>query len=140
MPDLDKTGVEKGCKELWTAFQGVLSWRWDSRFETVLAELGVGKKADVRAILERHLPMMWDASNIANAPDSLRAIHNLLGGLREGQLLFTSDAQGDAFIFCAWWPWGDGKTISIRIAPCYKQPSDSEKVEKARRLKGWFRM
>ncbi len=140
MPDLDKNGVENGCKELWSACKGVLSWKWDSRFETVLAEFGVGKKADVRAILEQHLPIRWDVSNIANAPDSVRTIHNLLGGLREGQLLFTSDPQGEAFIFCAWWPWGDGKTVSIRIAPSYKQSSDSEKAEKARRLKGWFGM
>ena len=140
MPDPDKNGIENGCKELWSAFKGVVSWKWDSRFETVLAEFGVGKNANVRAILERHLPIIWDGSNIASAPDVVRTILNLLGGLREGQLFLTSDPHGDAFIFCAWWPWGDGKTISIRIAPSYKQSSDPEKAEKARRLKGWFGM
>ena len=138
MNDLDKTGLENECKKLWGAFQGVLSWKWDSRFETVLAEFGVKKKDNVRATLERYLRMIWDGSNMANAPDPVRAINNRLGGLRAGQLLFTSDPSGDAFIFCAWWPWGDDKTISIRIAPSYQKLLDSEKAEKTRLFKGWF--
>jgi hypothetical protein len=140
MPDIEKTGGENGCKELWSAFKGVLSWKWDDRFETVLAEFAVKKKNTVRETLERHLPITWDDSNIANATDFVRTINNYLGGLREGQLLLTSDPQGDPLIFCAWWPWGNGKTISIRIAPFYDQSSDLEKAEKARRVKSWFGM
>jgi hypothetical protein len=138
MHDLGKTGVENVCKDLWSAVQGVLTWKWDSRLETVLAEFGVDKKDHIRAVLERHLRVIWDSSNIDNAPDIVQAINGHLGGLRPGQLFFTSDPNRDAFIFCAWWPWGDGKTISIRIAPFYKDLSDSEKAEKTRLLKGWF--
>jgi hypothetical protein len=53
-------------------------------------------------------------------------------------LLFTSDPKRDALIFCAWWPWGDGKTISIRIAPFFKKLSDSETAAKIQLFKGWF--
>jgi hypothetical protein len=140
MSDLDKVGPEKVCKELERAFQGGLSWKWDSRFETVLAEFAVKKKDNVRTTLERYLRMTWDGANIANAPDPVRAINNRLGGLRSGQLLFTSDPSGETFIFCAWWPWGDGKTLSIRIAPWYQNDSESERAEKGRLLKGWFGM
>jgi hypothetical protein len=138
MQDLDKRGVESGGKELFTAFQGILAWKWDSRFETVLAEFGVDKKDNIRAILERYLSITWDNSNISNARARVQTINSRLGGLRQGQLLFTSDPKGDAIIFGAWWPWGDGKTISIRIGSSYEEISDSEKAEKTRLFKGLF--
>jgi hypothetical protein len=138
MQDLEKTGVESKVKELFTAFQGILAWKWDSRFEAVLGEFGVDKRDNIRAILERYLSITWDSSNISNAPDRVRTIDSRLGRLRQGQLLFTSDPKGDAIIFCAWWPWGDAKTISIRIAPYYEELLDSEKAEKTRLFKGWF--
>jgi hypothetical protein len=134
----NKSGLENECKELLSAFHEVLSWKWDSRFEAVLAEFGVENKDSIRAILARYLRITWDSSNIDNAPDIVRTINSHLGRLRSGQLLFTSDPNRDAFIFCAWWPWGDGKTVSIRIAPSYKGLLDSEKAEKIRLFKGWF--
>ena len=138
MHDPNKSGVENDCKELSSSFQGVLSWKWDGRLDTVLAEFGVGKKDSIRAILARNLTIAWDTSNIDKAPDSVQVINSHLGSLRTGQLLFTSDPNREAFVFCGWWPWDDGKTISIRIAPSYKKLLDSEKAEKIRLFKGWF--
>lgn len=138
MHDLNKSDLENICREFLSAFQGVLSWKWDGRFETVLAEFSVGNKDRVRTILERYLSIAWDSSTIDNAPDIVRMIDSHLGGLRSGQLLFTSDANQDAFIFCAWWPWGDGKTISIRVAPFDRRLSDSEMAEIIKQFKGWF--
>jgi len=106
--------------------------------ETVLAEFGTGKKDDIRAILEQFLPVAWDSSNIDNAPDMVQTINEHLGGLWPGQRLLTSEPEGDIPIFCAWWPWGDGKTISIRIAPFCQTVSDSEKVGKIQVLKTCF--
>jgi len=138
MHDSNKSGIENDCKELLREFQGVLSWKWDSRFEAVLAEFPVDHKDRVREILERYLSVTWDRSNIGNAPAIVRMINTHLGNLRSGQLLFTSDPNRDVFIFCAWWPWGDGETISIRLAPFYNKLSDSEKAEKIQLFKGWF--
>jgi hypothetical protein len=136
--DLNKSDVDSVCGELSHAFQGVLSWKWDDRFETVLAEFGVASKDKVRAILERYFSSAWDRSNVGTAPEIVRTIDSDFGGLRPGQLLFSSDPNQDALIFCAWWPWGDGKTISIRIAPYYKKLSDAERAEKIQLFKGWF--
>jgi len=137
MQNLNKSALENVCRELLNAFQGMLSWEWDSRFETVLAVLGVDDKDSIRAVLERYLGITWDSSNIGKAPDIVRMINTNLGGLRSGQLLFTSDSNQDAF-FCAWWPWGDGKTISIRVAPFYEKLLDSEKTKQTQLLKDWF--
>ncbi len=138
MSDSNKSDVENVCRELVHALQGVLSWQWDGRFETVLAEFGVDNKENVRAILERCLSMTWDNSNIATAPDSVRRINVRVGTLRSGQFLFTSDPNRDALVFCTWWPWGDGKTISIRIGLSYKALSGSKKAEKIQLFRGWF--
>jgi len=138
MYDLNTSEIEKNCKELFNAFKGVVSWKWDDRFDTVLAEFSVNNKNSVRAILDRYLSIAWDSSNIGSAPKTIQKINMHLGKLRSGQLLFSSDPKQDAYIFCAWWPWGDGKTISIRIAPYYKRLSDSEKADKTQQFKGWF--
>ena len=136
MNDLNSSDVEIVCRELLNSFQGVLSWRWDRRFETVLAEFGVESKENIRASLERSLGNVWDSSNVGNAPDRVRAIDSHLGGLWPEQLLFTSDPSCNALIFCTWWPWGDGKAISIRIGLSDNQPS--ERAEQIQSFKGWF--
>jgi len=138
MQNLNNSDLDNICRELLSAFQGIMSWKWDSYIETVLAEFDVGDKDSIRAILEHYLVSTWDSSNIDKAPDMVQMIDNYLGGLRPGQLLFTSDPNQEAIVFCAWWPWGNGTTISIRIAPSYKGLSDSEKVEQTKLFKGWF--
>jgi hypothetical protein len=138
MHDLNQTELENYCKELASAFKGSLSWKWDSRFDTVLADFGTDKKNGVRAILDQYFSNAWASANIGKAPDAVQRINRDLGKLRSGQLLFTTDPQQDTFIFCAWWPWGDGKTTSIRVAPYYKELSDSGKAEKTQKLKDCF--
>jgi hypothetical protein len=138
MNDRNNSGPENAWKELRSAFEGILSWKWDSRFETVSAEFAAGKKENIRAILERSLGITWDSSNIGNAPDVVREIDSHFGGLRSGQLLFTSDPEREPVIFCAWWPWGSGKTISIRIGSSRRKLSDSEKAGKIQLLRKEF--
>jgi hypothetical protein len=134
----NKSDIENICRELSSAFQGTLIWKWDNRFETVLAEFGIDKKDAIRAILERHLSVTWDSANVGNAPDIVRTIESHFGGLWPGQLLFTSDPKREALIFGTWWPWGDGKEISIRIGPAYRTQTDSKRDEKFQQFKAWF--
>lgn len=130
--------IENKCKELNGAFQGVLLWQWDNRFEAVLAEFDAADKDKIRAILGQCFNITWDSSNINKAPDTVQKVSSYLGKLRSGQLLLTSDTGATAYIYCAWWPWGNGKTISIRISPCYKKLPDSDKAVKIQQFKGWF--
>ncbi len=138
MHNLNTSEIEDICRKLMSAFQGVLSWEWENRFEAVLAKISVDKKDSVREILERYFIHVWDKANIDKASDTLQPVITQLGGLMSGQLLFTSDPNQDAFIFCAWWPWGDGKTISIRVAPSYEKLLDSEKTKQTQLFKDWF--
>lgn len=135
----NKSDLENLCREFFRAIEGVLSWKWDSRFETALAEFSGDSIDKVRSILDSHFSIIWNGSTVGKAPDSVRMINSYLGGLMSGQLLFTSDSK-DSFIFCAWWPWGDGKTISIRVAPFYMESTDSERAELMKAFRSWFRI
>lgn len=138
MVDLNKIELEKVCRELQAGFQEVLSWKWDSRFGTALAEFPSDNEDTVRALLGSYFGVSWDSSTIGEAPEVVQTIAGRLGGLRAGQLLYTSDATKDDFIFGVWWPWGNGQTISIRVAPHDKRLSGAETVDLVNLFKGWF--
>jgi hypothetical protein len=113
---LKKSDLERVSRELLSASWGVFSWKWDHRFEALLAEFSADRGNEFRAILERDFSKVWDKLNIREAPDIVQMCTKNFGGLRSGQLLFTTDPGQDVFICGAWWPWGDGETISLRIA------------------------
>jgi len=135
---LNSSGPENVCKELSNTFQGVLSWKWDDRFQTVLAEFNIDNQAHIHEVLIRRLDRIWDSSTIETAPEAVRTIIDAFGGIMPGQLLLTSDPDRDAFVFCAWWPWGNGETISIRLAPYFQKPPDSDSNGQVLQLKEWF--
>jgi len=121
---LKKADLEKICRKFLSASWGFFAWKWDHRFEALLAEFSAVDEDEVRAVLERDLSMVWNSSNIREAPDIVQISAGIFGGLRSGQLLFTSDPSRDVFIFGAWWPWGNGETISLRIASLAKELHD----------------
>ena len=121
---LKKADLEEICREFLSASWEVFTWKWDHRFEALLAEFSAIDEDEVRAVLERDLSMVWNSSNIREAPNIVQISAGIFGGLRSGQLLFTSDPSRDVFIFGAWWPWGNGETISLRIASLAKELHD----------------
>jgi hypothetical protein len=125
---------EKICEQLFFDFRGMLTWQWDDWVGTFLAEFSNDQESDVRAVLEKHLPISWDSSNINKAPKVVLQLDDYLGGIRPTQYLFSSDPSDEAFVFCAWWPWGNGNAISLRIAPYNKILSKSAEEELKQRL------
>jgi hypothetical protein len=123
---LNKSDLEKVSRELLTASWGIFSWKWDHRFEAFLAEFSADHGDEFRAILERDFSKVWDSSIIREAPDIVKICDNNFGGLRSGQLLFTTDPSQDVIVCGAWWPWSDGKTISLRIASPAKELQHEE--------------
>jgi len=111
-PELQNT-----CKNIASALQEFLSWKWDDRFGVVLAEFGTEDKDKILSILEQHFNSTWDMCSIQTALENVYAAADLLGGVDVEQVFFTSAIEKEILIFCAWWPWGNGKKISIRIAP-----------------------
>ena len=140
MNNTNLSNLEAICRELFSVSKNVLSWEWDDRFEACLALFSVDVEEQVRSVLESCLYNVWDKSSIRKAPKIVKNIAKDFGGIKSKQLLFTSEPIQEAFIFGAWWPWNDGETISIRIAPFDKRLSDSEMNELIELFKGWFEL
>ena len=104
-------------EDLLSHLQGQLAWKWDTRFQMALMEFKVTQAEAVQAVLAGCLNQVWEKSTIGKAPKMIKQINKQMGGLKKGQYCFNSDAGQTAFLYALWWPWGDGKTISLRLAP-----------------------
>jgi len=137
MSDLNQSDIEIICKQLFDEFRGVLSWKWDDWVGSIMTEFNVDKIEKVRVTLEKVFPISYDISNIDSAPQIVQTLDKHLGGLRSTQLLLTSHPSREALVFCAWWPWGSGKTISLRVAIFNRNISKSEEDKLIEQLKVW---
>ncbi len=121
--------IEQVCRNFIEAFSGILSWQWDGRFETMLAQFVIEEKAEIEKVLNQFMDTSWNSGNVSEAPESVQHLISSLGGLMPGQFLLTTDPQKGALLYCAWWPWGDGRTVSIRVGPTINTLSSSDKEE-----------
>lgn len=55
----------------------------------------------LRSDFDGVLPWKWDSDTIRKAPDIVKTNIGHLGDLRRGQMFFTSDPEGNVFIFAA---------------------------------------
>ncbi len=138
MLNYDTTRLEKSCSQLVAALGKSLTWKWDERFETVLAEFNVADKEKIHQILASHMGETWAKETAGTAPEVVQMVINYFGGLDQGQALLTSDPNQEGLLLCAWWPWGNGKTISIRLAAFASSLSDEENDALTRLFRGWF--
>ena len=115
MLDPERNTIEATAETLAAALAGHITWTWDGRFSVALAEFAVSQRQAIRSVLDRFFPAVWDSSSVAHACDTVLDTRQRLGGLMPGQLLFTPEHPSEGSLFCAWWPWGNGTTISIRI-------------------------
>jgi hypothetical protein len=138
MLNYDTTRLEKKSRKLVEAFDNLLSWKWDDRFETVLAQFSTQEKESVYRIIKTQMGFKWDTDNVNKAPKLVKMIIDSFGGLEKEQLFFTSDLDNGEFLFCAFWPWGDGKTVSLRLGVFADSLSDDDNKELTRLFKNWF--
>lgn len=123
MQETGRTLSEQGCRQFFEKLRQMdLSWNWDDRFNAALAQFQIESAEAVGKVLEEHLGTAWDSDTIARAPEKVNVFFTKLGGIMTGQLLFVADLPEERMIFCAWWPWGNGQTVSIRVG---SHPEDS---------------
>jgi hypothetical protein len=131
--------IEKSCREVIKSLKNQISWKWDERFETVLAQFSVEEKDKVHKILEQHLGNIWMDKNKNEAPETIKPIIEYFGGLEPNQKLYTSTLDENNLILCAWWPWGNGQTISIRVGVFYAESMNDEEYKSLMQmLRTWF--
>jgi hypothetical protein len=138
MAQSDWSGFEKTVRGVVGDLKEVLTWSWDGRFEAALAEFQAGEKERVLKVLEARFDSLWEAGSLSTAPKRIVKLCKSLGGLRSGQMLLATDPNQDLLLLGAWWPWGNQKTISIRIIPTASNEESPEFRDFVGSLKGWF--
>ena len=126
------------CEAVAHAGNAALHWAWDDYLGAALAVFPASDSAKVRALLDRALPWSYDAKTAASASPAIAELAESLGGLRTGQLLFASDQEHGALVYGAWWPWGDGKKVSLRVGAACVDGAETEAEELNKELRGWF--
>lgn len=121
-----------------TASAGLLEWSFDMRFRAAAATFPGANSAAVRTALEQGFDQAWTTPTIAQAPPRASELAGKLGGLRPGQILFGANAASDPILFGAWWPWGDGATISIRVLFSARESDQAGRDALLVEFKSWF--
>ena len=107
--------VEKICSKIYSECDALVTWRWDDRFQAVLSEFPADREEEVMSVLEKYFDTCWDEETIDYAPGKVRSVAKGLGEVQQGQRLFSSDPDQDALLLGAFWPWNNGKKISLRM-------------------------
>lgn len=135
-------GVEAKCLALRATLEGKVTWRLDDRYAAVVGEFIVARMDEILRILIAHLGWARAPEDLLAAPEPIRAVAAALGGLAKGQILFTFTLPGmppeGPILYGAWWPWGDGLRISIRLGIFAPGAGPEEHAAFAARLAEWF--
>ena len=107
--------IEKICSRIYSECDSLVTWNWDDRFQAVLSEFPSDQENEVISVLEKHFDNSWDDRTIDYAPGKIKSVAKGLGEVRHGQRLYASDPEQDALLLGAYWPWNNGKKISLRI-------------------------
>ena len=134
----DPNNLEPAVKEIIHDFKGILDWKKDDWIRSSLSEFNTDETDKISEILNKHLPFNWDKTTLGQAPETIQNIASGIGGINEGQLLFASEPSSENFIFGAWWPWGNGQKISIRLAPFSLNFSKEEMDAFIKVFQSWF--
>ncbi len=138
MKDQIRADLENTCCQIVKESLDLLTWEWDGRFSTALTQFSVNNRSPVLEIVQRHLTSSWDHKSITNSPGLVKDVIHGIGGMMSGQVLYTSDPAGDAFLFGAWWPWNNNTKVSIRIGQFSAKLTDAENEKLNLNLKDWF--
>ena len=103
------------CKKIATVMPGSSRWEPDDRFNTVVAVLEKNDAGAVLSALQTSFDQEWSKKNIRKSPAGVKSIADSVSGINKGQILFATDDTIGPALFAAWWPWGDGTNISLRI-------------------------
>jgi hypothetical protein len=95
----------------------VLRWTWDGYFKGAVAEFLAQDVDVVRVALEPRFGKPWDGASVATAPEEVQETAGKFGGIRPGQFLYAMCPDEDVVAYGAWWPWGSGEKISLRVIP-----------------------
>ncbi len=124
---VNKDLIYASTEDLRVLLSDRVQWQWDKHNNALLAEFSVDHEQPVFLTLRQYFPFCWDKKSIKRASPILRHRAHAYAQLEKQQLLLTKDEDGKDEIMLAWWPWGHGATISIRLFRTSDQPYVEDK-------------
>jgi len=130
--------IEICCKGIIKDHRELLKWEWDDYIGAFLTTFSTSQAPQIETICDKYFMSRWDRESLVKAPPSVRAIAKTLGGLRAAQRLLMTRPDQFLMAFGAWWPWGDGQTISLRIGLVTDGVPEHAKGEFCNEFYEWF--
>ncbi len=90
------------------------NWEMDDRFNTPYVSLKIKHSPSIHDNISQLFDTRFDSISIENAPVQIKSLSKNLTDMEDDQLLFTCN-EDDKILFCAWWPWGKNKMLSLRF-------------------------
>jgi hypothetical protein len=103
------------CVKFKNVLPGSSVWKLDDRFNTVVAAFEKGGSEIIFSTLKASFSQEWSKKTVRKAPENIKSIASSISGIEKGQIVFTTDDNEVPVLFAAWWPWGDGINVSLRI-------------------------
>lgn len=92
-----------------------IQWQWDKHHQALLAEFSVDHEQHVYLTLRQYFPINFDKKSIKQSTPELRHKAGKFAELTKSQQLLICENNEHKEVMVAWWPWGHGATISVRI-------------------------
>jgi len=105
------------------------AWAWDDELQAALCTMPAYDSKEFLTILENNFSHCWDNSSIDSAPENIRYLADQLGGMKDGQLIFSSSTDIQKSAIGAFWPWQHDDTVSVRIFSIWNDNTNHENDE-----------
>lgn len=135
--DSNLGAFEEACTRVVSDTAGLLAWEWDDWQSAALTKLDQSATERVLEMLDRAFDQQWTHDTVEGCSAAAAVAHSC-GGLRPGQRLLLSDSNKQPMMAGFWWPWNDGRTISLRIRLLSASGDTAEQDHLSQQLRGWF--
>ncbi|MFQ3235774.1 MAG: hypothetical protein ACI9C4_001336 [Paraglaciecola sp.] len=125
--------IRASASAIIAALKDRVTWKYDGFNNALLAEFSADKELYILPIIHQHLPGQWDAKKVKQAPPLMIHLAGKFAKINKKQKLFYPHSTEPPQVMLAWWPWGHGATISIRLFVVNQEPF----VPKISLLKRW---
>lgn len=113
-------------------------WTWDDRFHVALIVIDQKDMEAVFSAVINCFVEQWDYRTIAEASVKVRNLLASLFEVKPGQVVFTSDEGVDSVLLAAWWPWANGRVISLRVGIFSCEDKRFSEGSVRNRMMEWF--
>lgn len=115
-----------------------LEWKYDNRFNILLAEFNIKFVDQIFHHLKPYFFNIWDSTGFTSAPGVAHTACARFGAVLPGQLILCTNLNDECFIYVIVWPWSDGETISMRMAPFNQRFTEKQTLNLAIVFNSWF--